>query len=322
MNLFIDTNVLLSFFKFSKDDLEELKKLSVLVRNKRLTLFVPDQVRSEFRRNRDGAVAEAMKKLREQKTRLEFPQLCKEYPEYQKLRDGLRAVDEVRSALILAVEAAIDKNRLRADHVISDLLAEGLQIAETEAHLARAKDRMLRGNPPGKKGSHGDALNWEALLENVPDEQDLYFVSGDGDWVSPLAEQVDSFLADEWRTRKRSEIRFFRRLSIFFRTHLPEINLATEEEKEKLIRELTASETFAHSRSFLQQLSAHVDFTVLQLNNIASATISNNQIHWIITDADIARYMRSLLGHRAHDMDPDLVAAVEGLLGAKLDQAV
>jgi len=321
MNLFIDTNVFLSFFQFSSDDLEELNKLGVLVRNGTLTLLVPDQVRSEFRRNRDGTVADAMKRLREQRIGVQFPQLCREHAEYHALRDVLRAAEEARSALIAAVEADIAATRLKADVVIAGLFAEGHRVLETEAHLSRARDRMLRGNPPGKKGSHGDALSWEALLESVPDDQDLYFVSGDGDWVSPLAdEQFDSFLADEWRTRKRSEIRFFRRLSALFREHLPNISLETEEEKERLIRDLTASGNFARSRALLRQLAAHGGFTSLQLNNIARAAISNNQIHWIITDADIARYVRSLLGQRVHDMDPDLVVAVEGLLGAELDQ--
>ena len=42
MYLFIDTNVFLSFLHYSSDDLEELKKLEVLLRNGRIRLLLPD----------------------------------------------------------------------------------------------------------------------------------------------------------------------------------------------------------------------------------------------------------------------------------------
>ena len=33
-----------------------------------------------------------------------------------------------------------------------------------------------RRNPPGKDNKYGDAINWECLLYNVPNEEDLYFI--------------------------------------------------------------------------------------------------------------------------------------------------
>ena len=47
MHFFIDTNAYLSFYHFSGDDLEELKKLGVLIKQKQLTLVVPEQTRNE-----------------------------------------------------------------------------------------------------------------------------------------------------------------------------------------------------------------------------------------------------------------------------------
>ena len=52
MNIFIDTNVYLSFYHLSSDDLEELKKLVVLAREGKVVLLLPEQVIDEFRRNR------------------------------------------------------------------------------------------------------------------------------------------------------------------------------------------------------------------------------------------------------------------------------
>ena len=100
MNLFIDTNVFLSFYHFSSDNLEELRKLVVLVRNGTLRLIVPEQVQSEFKRNRDGTVADALKRLREQKLVFQFPQLCKDYDEYRAFRDALREAENAKAALM------------------------------------------------------------------------------------------------------------------------------------------------------------------------------------------------------------------------------
>lgn len=47
-HVFIDTNVLLSFYHYSGDDLEELKKLVVLLEQKKVKLYLPSQVLIEF----------------------------------------------------------------------------------------------------------------------------------------------------------------------------------------------------------------------------------------------------------------------------------
>lgn len=64
ITLFIDTNVLLSFYYLTSEDIEELKKLVALVKNKEISLIVPKQVEDEFWRNRGGKISDAMKKLR------------------------------------------------------------------------------------------------------------------------------------------------------------------------------------------------------------------------------------------------------------------
>lgn len=78
MNFFVDTNVLLAFYHLTSEDLEELRKLSVLLRENRAQLLLPDQVIDEFKRNREGKIADALRGLREQHLNLHFPQLCKD----------------------------------------------------------------------------------------------------------------------------------------------------------------------------------------------------------------------------------------------------
>ena len=65
INLFIDTNIFLSFFHWTSEDLEELKKLIVLMDNDEIRLFLPEQVRNEFARNRGAKIVDAMRKLQD-----------------------------------------------------------------------------------------------------------------------------------------------------------------------------------------------------------------------------------------------------------------
>jgi len=51
--LLIDANIYLEFYRFSRDDLEELRKLAQLVLSDEIVLYVSEQLRDEFRRNRE-----------------------------------------------------------------------------------------------------------------------------------------------------------------------------------------------------------------------------------------------------------------------------
>src|SRR5262245_19658987 len=76
MNIFIDTNIWLSFYHFSSDDLEELRKLGVLLEKRTVRVHLPEQVVEEFRRNREAKFVDAMKRFKDEKLSDEFPQLC------------------------------------------------------------------------------------------------------------------------------------------------------------------------------------------------------------------------------------------------------
>src|SRR5271169_5504708 len=98
--LFLDTNVLLSFLHFSSDDLEELRKLVALVRRGEVSLVLTEQVVQEFRRNREVKLADSLARFRQLKLTLQFPQICKAYPEYESIRNALRSLDRLHSDLL------------------------------------------------------------------------------------------------------------------------------------------------------------------------------------------------------------------------------
>jgi predicted nucleic acid-binding protein len=96
MNLFIDTNVLLSFYHYSSDDLEELQKLTVLISEGQVTLILPEQVVSEFRRNREAKIADALKRFTAERLNDQFPQITKDYDEYECTRSVNRVTADRR----------------------------------------------------------------------------------------------------------------------------------------------------------------------------------------------------------------------------------
>lgn len=299
MNLFIDTNILLSFYHLTSDDLEELNKLTVLLRQGKVKLWFPAQVVDEFWRNRENKIAEALKGLREQKLSLQFPALCKDYEEYDELRQHQKEYERKHANLIDKITQDVEARRLKADTIIKQLFIKSESIATDEDVVRRARLRLDVGNPPGKNGSLGDAINWEALLAKVPIEEQLYFVTDDKDYYSPIDPQrFNSFLLDEWLNTKNEDLVWYRRLSGFFKEHFPDIKLATELDKDLLIRDLISSASFSQTHSIVAKLRRYTDFTQAQLNDIVTAAISNDQVYLIIEDSDVNEFIKVLLHGR------------------------
>lgn len=316
MNVFIDTNIFLSFYHFTSDDLEELNKLGVLLENKRVRLFLPQQVVHEFRRNRENKVADALRKLREQKLNLQFPQFCKDYGEYDNLRQLQRSYAQIHSDLVAKVIQDIQAQNLKADWVIQELFEHATVLPTEDEIQERARRRMELGNPPGKQGSLGDAINWEALLENVPNGEDIYFVTDDNDFTSPLEPNAfNVFLSEEWSELKDSNLIFYKSLSPFFKEHFPEISLASELEKDIMIRDLANSGSFAETHAIIAKLRQYTDFSMSQVNAIVQAAISNNQIYWIIGDWDVQEFLTAVIKGREEHIESESFTELQRLLG-------
>jgi predicted nucleic acid-binding protein len=304
MNLFIDTNIFLSFYHMTSEDLEELRKLAVLLEQKKVNLYLTDQVLAEFRRNREAKIADALKRLKEQRLNLEFPQLCKDYSEYKQLRRLQRNYEKFHSELMKKISEDVAKQTLKADQTIEELFNKAIAVETTYKLVGKARLRIQVGDPPGKEGSLGDAINWVALLREVEDGKDLYLIADDRDYVSALDEnKLKDCLIREWVVEKQSTIVFYRRLSAFFKDKFPQIKLATELEMEILIRDLAASGSFAQTHSVVAKLSRFTDFTPLQVNQIVEAAISNRQVTWIISDPDVYEFLKSVTDGHEDDIE-------------------
>jgi predicted nucleic acid-binding protein len=312
MNLFIDTNVFLSFYHLTSDDLKEIHKLAVLIERGEIILWLPQQVKDEFNRNRENKISDAMKKLREQKIKPQFPQVCKDYEEYPEIRELLKSYEIKLSSLIDKVNTDVISRTLKADSKISELF-EKAQIIENNSELVeKAKLRMDIGNPPGKDGSIGDAINWETLLKEVSNEEDLYLIADDKDYYSKLDnDKLKDFLIDEWTNSKSTNIYFYRRLSQFFKEHYPHIKLASELEKELAIKDLVNSGTFAKTHNAIARLLKYSEFNKSQVNELLQVALTNSQINIIINDHDVNEFYSNLYHSNLDLIDEELKEKID-----------
>jgi predicted nucleic acid-binding protein len=299
MNLYIDTNIYLSFYHLSSDDLEQLKKLIVLIDRGELKLLLNEQTISEFKRNRDNKISDALKRFSENKLNNLFPQFCKHYEEFDILSETVKQYDKVKEKLTNKILEDISKNNLKADFLISELFSKSQVFETTDEIYLKSKRRFEIGNPPGKNNSIGDAINWLTLIINIPSEEDLYFISEDKDYFSILNnDNFNSYLLEEWSEIKKSNLLFYKRLSTFFKENFPAISLKEEEEKELLINELKQVGSFMSARKTITSLYRYFAnggvFSNSQINEIVDASINNNQIYWISSDDDIHKMLSDI----------------------------
>lgn len=320
INIFIDTNIFLSFYHLSDDDLEEIRKLSVLLERDEVRLWLPQQVKDEFFRNRENKVHDAIKRLKEQNKKFSFPVFCKSYPEFAEIRELQNNINSKVKSLITNLESDIRERNLEADEVIGELFRNSKELSVSDEIVSKARFRVDVGNPPGKNGSLGDAINWEVLLSDVPMGEDLYLIADDKDYYSVLDENsLKDFLVDEWSEANKSDVVFYRRLSQFFKDHYPDIRMASELEKELDIKSLRESSNFSTTHSAIARLSSYGDFSYSQVNELSRILENNEQVSWIICDADVFGFYADLVNKYREHIETEYLQAVEAHLWTCVD---
>ncbi len=315
MQLFIDTNILLSFYSLNQDDLAELDKIIDAIEKQQITLLLTDQIINEFYRNREQRIDGAIKSFRTQTFNAQFPQLCEDYPEIDTLREALKHHEQAHAALTTRILVDIKAKTLKADRIIQSLFSLGKQLTPDSNTIDKAKLRMSVGNPPGKNNSLGDAINWESLLEQTQTGKDLYFITGDKDYCSALNDdEFSDFLLTEWDLQKQTKIYFYKRLSSFCKEKFPGITLATARDKDFLIRDLVNSQSIASTQIAISKLSYYSEFTAAQVNTIVGAAISNRQVGWSIEDDKVKSFLKSVVTNNEQYLDEASLAAIAGLL--------
>lgn len=297
MNVFIDTNILLDLYHMSGADLDELRKVIKLAEIKKLNVFLPSQVEDEFWRNRERVISEALDLFSKSKASTTLPNLIRANPKSSELRKAVERVNELVKELRQVADNEIADHKLKADDVIDYLFSKCPPQPIDALVIVNAKARKELGNPPGKPNSLGDAINWEWLLKEVPNGENLVIISSDGDFESELLKgRPKEFLLREWMHAKVSKLELYKGLPEFLKKYFPEIKLSDEIDKTVAIEGLENSFSFAATHNAISSLQKFDDFTEAELLRIIAAYSSNTQIHWILGDEDVLVFAQKVVG--------------------------
>jgi predicted nucleic acid-binding protein len=292
MHVFIDTNILLNFVHFSKDELDALNDVFASHEHGAADVYLTRQVCDEFRRNREAKIKDALKRFHETKLAVQLPSFMKSYEEYGEIKRLSGELQRLVKSVSEKANADIVAKRLLADQLIADIF-EKSTIIEIDAEVfAEAQRRLHLGNPPGKAGSLGDAINWTVLLRRVPDEEPLHVISEDGDFYSALNEDMaHPFLEEEWLTRKKSSLRVYRTLSAFMQEHFDGVAFSFDRTKDALIDDLASAGSFSVVHQLIGKLEEFAYFSMKEVERILAAALQNDQFGWIVTDLDVSDFL-------------------------------
>lgn len=304
-NLFIDSNIWLSLYYFTNDDLVQFEKLKEL-NGTDIKLFLPQQVYDEVNRNRETKLKEAFKQF--EIKQIQFPVFCKEYEEYEQFSKDYKSLVQQYKIWKDKIDEDIKNQSLPADKTINEFFAS-TNLLECNSLISTAFNRYKIGNPPGKDNKYGDAINWECLLLSVPDNEDLYLISSDKDYRSDLFDNmINPFLAREWQQKKHSNIFFYTNLVPFLNEHFKDIQLRNEQEKIELISKLKKSRNFESTHGIIAMMSKHTGWTDTQIEDICLAAENNTQVNWILSDEDVWNFYYRLLSKIEHKNSIDCSA--------------
>lgn len=321
--VFIDTNVFLMLYDFSKDDLGKLERLSDFLSKNSIKLYLTNQVKDEFFRNRENIIKRALDTLENLKFNLKLPTLANNFEEdCRALNESKKSYEQIHATLCKRIKKAALESSLKADNIMNSIFtSKSVRFLEhNHVIYCRSMSRIKLGNPPGKRNDIGDAINWELLLENLERNVGLIIISADNDYSSQLDDRlIHPFLSKEWRSKKSSDVELFKNLSTFFEKYIPDLQLNDEGHSviDGLIMSLEFSSDFKSTHNIVYELSKHQDdLNPQQVDRIVDAYLNNSQVNWIMTDGDIKSFICYLIDKYESGIESDKRAAIkQGLEG-------
>lgn len=296
LHLFVDTNVWLSFFAFAKDDIEQLAKLTDLINNGTLKLYVPKQVAHEFSRNREVKLAESIKDFSEGFSK-SVPRFLIDLDEAKAFKKAVEGLSKARNDLVQKANDGAATKTFSVDTLVANVFSAAIVGDVTSEMIEKARLRKDIGNPPGKGQSLGDQINWEYLLATVPKDVTLHVVSKDGDYQSALKNGLPhNYLVDEWKEFKGGDLHLHAELKPFLNAQFGIIKLEVDKEKASAIKMLVESGGFSTTHLGLSMVLPFFDaLTKEDANLLMKKGIENHQIHWISEDSDVKHFYGKLL---------------------------
>jgi predicted nucleic acid-binding protein len=294
--LFVDTNIFLTLYAFSDDDIEQFRRLFVLAQEGEIDFLLPQQVIDEFWRNREATIAQSLAPL-QSRINPKLPAPIRELPEATKLISAQKDYEKHRASLIKSFLTKSSAHELMADKLVIEIFEKSTVIEVTAEILGKAQRRIVLGNPPGKSGSYGDAINWECILSHLGLLDNLFFVSKDTDYSSSLHDgEFNEFLQRELMNSMITTVSFFGSLRAFMSSQFPDVEIDAFTEASEAVQSLEESGSFASTHGAIARLASCNGFSNKQIHRLVTAAEENSQVGAIVYDQDLDDFYSSLLG--------------------------
>lgn len=303
-SLFIDANIFLNFYKYSKSDLNALQKVVEGMKKNHFDIIINQHLKDEFYRNRGARIKESIIAFKSINLG-EIPTLFKnEELNYKELIKAKKNFEKIHHELLSKIEQLALEENLLADQLINEIF-DSVKFNKIDKTIyANAILRMRRKNPPGKPNELGDCLHWEYFIATIKKGVDLIIVSEDGDFQDKLKPRANTFLQKEWTSKKSANLVWFSNLNDFFKEYLPQFQLQDQKKSliDNLVLSLKNSQSFSETHSILQEVEQYIsDFDLGNLNDIVDAYENNEQISWILEDGDVLEFINKIYSHSLSD---------------------
>jgi hypothetical protein len=243
--LFIDTNIWLDFYRARNETGLQLLRRIEKIADK---LVVTYQLESEFKKNRQAAIYEGMKQLKEP-PQIPSPGIFSDATATRvmtrNLREAGKRAKRLHARLIRALEDPAQHDPIY--QVCQRVFQKADDLTLTRDNPIRrsvrraAYRRLLHGCPPGKRGdtSYGDAFNWEWMVNcAIKQAAGLVIVSRDSDYGITIENK--SYINDHLRHEFSDRVSRKRKLLLF--TSLSEalktFDVAVSKQEERAEQEL------------------------------------------------------------------------------------
>ena len=314
LHVFVDTNVLLRVFNKTSDTINEVEVLLELVKAHEVKLYSTDQVCDEYYRNVESEISEAIKAIELIPDKVELPRITQEFDNSAEILQAFNVIRSHKKELLELAKAAAAAGELRADALVNELFENSETIARTDDLIAKARLRRDLGNPPGKKDSLGDQLNWECLLSAVGDH-DIHIISKDGDFAFKAdSTSIKQYLTAEWEAQKGSSAHLYTDLKSFLVKNFPKAKTPIDAKKETALKNLEKSGSYIKTHKQIAILGEI--FEKLEKSDAIRALeafVDNNQINWLAFDEDVKDFYTKLFDRfypeTPADLDKKLVEA-------------
>jgi hypothetical protein len=305
VKVFLDANVLLDFYKVSRSTLTSIKALLILQGHEKVTVLTTSQVQDEVRRNREVTIKTALAEFEKDSVGNNIPAMVRELPAAKEAVALAQQYRKARDAVSRVVREQARSKTLPADQLIAEMFSTSTQVELDDQLYSKALMRHNLRNPPGKRESMGDALNWESCLRHCAGGDTLHLVSQDGDYFDPLnADEPYPFLREEFAALKKGKLLAYRTLLDFFQANFPGAldveNLNRELWAEKLLGSRSFNDTH---RAVSELLKEKLSLSKGQIRLIADAFIINDQVRRISLDEDVRELMNFVRDHRSLDLE-------------------